>query len=69
MILKRSGLELLMGKFHQFLTELSAHDTKLAGYYCFKFLSFFMIDTFLFGYKTEMYRLNRKITNYGHFPI
>ena len=68
-ILRRSGLELLMGKYSQFLTELSAHDTKLVGYYRFKFLFFFITDTFLFGYKTEMYRLNRKITNYGHFSI
>ena len=30
----RSGLGLLMGKFHQFLTELSVHDTIMAGYYC-----------------------------------
>ena len=27
-----------MGKFHQFLTELSAHDMIIVGYYCFMFL-------------------------------
>ena len=33
LILWRSGLGLLMCKFRQFLTELSAHHTKVAGYY------------------------------------
>ena len=32
-ILWRSGLGLLMGKFHQFLTELSARNMIMAGYY------------------------------------
>ena len=38
LILRRSGLGLLIGKFHQFLTELSTYDTITAGYYCFTFL-------------------------------
>ena len=37
-IWKRSGLGLLMGKFHQCLTELSAHDKIMAGYNSLKFL-------------------------------
>ena len=40
LILWRSALGLLMDKFHQFLTELSAHDTIVAGYYRFAFLFF-----------------------------
>ena len=38
LILRRSGLGLLMGKFHQFLTELSACDMIMAGFYNFTFL-------------------------------
>ena len=30
-----------MVKFHQFLTQLSAHHTKVAGYYPFTFLFIF----------------------------
>ena len=37
LILWRSALELLIGKFRQFLTELYAHDTIMAGYYRFTF--------------------------------
>ena len=37
LMLWRSGLGLLLGTFHPFLTELSFHDT-MAGYYCFMFL-------------------------------
>ena len=33
-------IELLMVKFHQFLTELSAHHMIVAGYYHFKFFLF-----------------------------
>ena len=32
LILWRSGLGLLMGKFHQFLTELSTHDTSVFSF-------------------------------------
>ena len=38
LILWRSGLGLLMGKFLQFFTELSARDTTMAGYYSLTFL-------------------------------
>ena len=38
LILWRSGFGLLMGKFHQCLTELSACDTIMAGYYSLTFL-------------------------------
>ena len=38
LILWRSGLRLLMGKFHQMFTELSARDTIMAGYYKLTFL-------------------------------
>ena len=38
LILRRSGLGLLMGKFHQCLIELSARDTIMAGYYSLTFL-------------------------------
>ena len=34
----KSGFGSLMGKFHQFLTELSAFNTIMAGYYHFTFL-------------------------------
>ena len=37
LILWSSALGLLVGKFRQFLTELSAHDTKIAGHYPFMF--------------------------------
>ena len=37
LILWRSALGLLIGKFRQFLTELFAHDTIMVGYYCFTF--------------------------------
>ena len=43
-ILWRSGLGLLMGKFCQFLTELSAHYTTVAGYYNFTFLFLFRVN-------------------------
>ena len=43
LILKRSGLGLLMGKFNRFLTDLSVCNTIVARYYCFKFLSGAMI--------------------------
>ena len=39
LILWRSGLGLLMGKF----TELSARDTIMAGYYSLMFLFFFLM--------------------------
>ena len=35
LILWRSALGLLLGKFRQFLTELSAHDTIMPGYHRF----------------------------------
>ena len=38
LILWRSGLGLLMGKFRQIFTELSARDTIMAGYYSLTFL-------------------------------
>ena len=38
LILWRSGLGLVKGKYGQFLTELSAYNMKMAGYYRFKFL-------------------------------
>ena len=38
LILWRSGLGLLMGKFHQIFTELSAHDRIMAEYYSLTFL-------------------------------
>ena len=38
LILKISGLALLMGKLRQCLTELSARDTIMAGYYSLTFL-------------------------------
>ena len=38
LILWRSGLGLLMGKFRQIFTELSARDTIMAGYYSWTFL-------------------------------
>ena len=44
LILKRSGLGLLMGKFCQCLTELSVHNTIMAGYYS---LTFLFSDRFL----------------------
>ena len=45
LILWRSGLGLLMGKFHQCLTELSAHDTIMVWYYSFFFNVFLYIKT------------------------
>ena len=36
--IKESGLGLLMDKFHQCLTQLSAHDTIMVGYYSLTFL-------------------------------
>ena len=42
LILWRSGLGLLRGKFHQCLTELFSRDTITAGYYSLSFL-FFLI--------------------------
>ena len=41
-----------MGKFHQFLTELSAHDMTMAEYYCF---------TFFFHLQELKYELEKKI--------
>ena len=38
LILWRSGLGLLMDKFCQIFTELSAHNTIMAGYYSLTFL-------------------------------
>ena len=38
LILWRSGLGLLMDKFRQFFSELSARDTIMAGYYSLTFL-------------------------------
>ena len=38
LILRRTGLGLLLGKFHQCLTELSAGDTIMTGYYSLTFL-------------------------------
>ena len=44
-IVEISGLGLLMGKFHQFLTKLSACHMIVAGYYCFMlfFFNFYQI--------------------------
>ena len=38
LIRRKSGLGLLKGKFCQCLTELSARDTMIAGYYSLTFL-------------------------------
>ena len=35
-------MEILMGKFCQFLTELSARDMLMASYYRFMFLFFYL---------------------------
>ena len=43
LILRRSGLGLLMDKFRQCLTELSARDTIMAGYCSFTFLLSFQM--------------------------
>ena len=40
LILWRCNLGILLGKFHQFLTELSACDVIMVGYYRFTFLIF-----------------------------
>ena len=45
LILRRSGLGLLTGKFHQFLTELSAYDTIMMGFYHFTFFFHVYIDS------------------------
>ena len=37
-----SGLVLVMTRFHKFLTELSARDLMVAGYYRFTFFLFFL---------------------------
>ena len=44
LILWRTGLGLLVGKFCQFLTELFARDRIMVGYYCFTFLLLFLIN-------------------------
>ena len=49
---------LLTGKICQFLTELSAHKTVMAGYFHFTFystmkLSYFSIKTYIVGIDTE----------------
>ena len=36
-----------MGKFHLFLTELSARDMIMMGYYRFAFL-FYILDVYIF---------------------
>ena len=43
--MKESGFGLLMGKFRQCLTELSARGTIMAGYYS---LTFFVVVFFVF---------------------
>ena len=35
-----------MGKFRQFFTELSAHNTTMAGYYSLAFLLCFFVQVF-----------------------
>ena len=52
LILWRSGLGLVMSKFCQFVTELSAQDMIMAGYYCFTFFFIFTI-TLLFLFLPE----------------
>ena len=51
LILWRSGLGLLMGKFRQFfITELSTRDTIMAGYYSLTFLFFYLFIYFWFSF-------------------
>ena len=69
LILWRSGLGLLMGKFRQCLTELSTRDTIMAGYYSLTFLFFlfvcffflFFVFCFLFFF-VFLYTYHMKIT-------
>ena len=42
-----------MGKFRQIFTELSAHDTIMAGYYSLTFLFFSGLLSCLVGIKTR----------------
>ena len=55
LILWRSGLGLLMGKFCQFVTELSAYDMIMVGYYCFTFLFYLFIFFFVEKYEKYLY--------------
>ena len=41
LVLCISGLGLVLGKFRQFVTELSAQDMIMTGYYLFTFFYFF----------------------------
>ena len=53
LILWRSGLGFLLGTFHKFWTELSPHDTIIAGYHCFtiSLIGIFIVDhTIVVGY-------------------
>ena len=50
LILWRSGVVLLLGKFHHFLTELSSRHTIVAGYYRFTFLILFILKTCLYNF-------------------
>ena len=47
LLLRRSGLGLLLGKFRQSFTELSVHDTTMAGYYSLTFL-FHIVNLVIF---------------------
>ena len=49
LLLRRTGLGLLMGKFCQCMTELSAHDTIMAGYYNYNIYNNFIYFIYTVG--------------------
>ena len=57
LILWRSGLGLLMGKFCQFFTELSVHDTVMAGHYnlTFLFVHSITFEPCMLGFRNFIY--------------
>ena len=60
-ILRISSLGLLMGKFHQCLTELSARDMIMVGYYSLRFLFVLSTNTRALLMKTHNIGLKSKV--------
>ena len=63
--LRRSGLGLLMGKFRQMLTESSARNTIMAGYYRFVFIYFEIAVFYICYFCTYRIRPNYRTVRLG----
>ena len=64
----RFGLGLLTGKFHKFLTDLSAHETIIAGYYRFTFFICYFLQVWQLPWLLVSFPANQVLSEKHFVP-